>query len=152
MEFVVDNRSGRRVEAREWVARFDEVWRAGQARQADLLALLGPDIRLAAPGLRPTRGIDAARRAFEQTFELFPDLTAEVKAWAAAGGTLFIEMEFAATIGSGELRWKNVDRFSFVDGVAVERVAFFNPGKLRRALLASPAGWRQLLKRIRSKL
>ena len=149
MTFVVDNRSGRQVEPEEWVASFDAHWQRGRPALDQLLALLGPDIRLSAPGLRSTEGIRAATVAFEQTFVVFPDLTGRVLSWAASSSVLFIEMEFTATAGSGPIHWKNVDRFAFVNGVAVERVAFFNPRRIRKALLSSPAGWLQLLRRMK---
>ena len=41
----------------------------------------------------------------------------------------------------------SVDRFAFVDGYAIERIAYFNPLKVRAAFMRSPAGWWQLLKR-----
>jgi len=55
-------------------------------------------------------------------------------------------MTFSATLGRRRVEWRNVDRFVLRDGLAVERVAFFDRSRVRRALLSSPRGWRQLLR------
>ena len=137
---------GQRDEYADFVQRFDEYWRQGRAALNEILSLLGPEIRLSAPGLRSTQGLEAARRAFEKTFQVFPDLTAQVHAWAFRDNQLFIEMTFTATIGGRQTSWRNVDRFTFRQGVTVERVAYFDRTRLLRAFLASPRGWLHLRK------
>ena len=72
--------------------------------------------------------------------------------WSASDDVLFIEMTFRATIGGRIVEWPNVDRFLFADGRAVERVAYFDPLRVRRALLGSLRGWLQIGRRIRSGL
>lgn len=133
----------------DWVAEFARKWQRGSASCCEFMDLMGPQIRLAAPGLRPTVGRDAGTEAFRRAFLVMPDLTASVGGWAERDGRLFIEMTFAATIGGRRITWSNVDRFLFVQGYAIERVAHFNPARVRAAFLRSPAGWRQLFLRIR---
>lgn len=133
----------------DWVAEFDRKWRRGRESADEFMDLMGPEIRLVAPGLRPTVGRAAGTEAFRRAFLVMPDLTATVDRWAEREGRLFVEMTFVATVGNRRLAWPNVDRFVFVDGLAVERVAYFNPTKVRAGFLRSPAGWAQLLKRRR---
>ena len=38
------------------------------------------------------------------------------------------------------------DRFLFAEGKAIERIAYFDPAEVGRALLRNPVGWRQLLR------
>lgn len=132
-----------------WVTEFARKWQRGQASTEEFMDLMGPDIRLVAPGLRPTVGRAAGTEAFRRAFVVMPDLTATVSRWAQRDDRLFIEMTFEATVGGRRIVWPNVDRFVFVDGYAVERAAYFNPTKVRAAFLRSPAGWMQLLKRRR---
>lgn len=66
-------------------------------------------------------------------------------------GTLYLEMTFAARVGRRQLTWPNVDRFTFVRGEAVERVAHFDPTRVRAALLRSPSGLLRYL-RLRARL
>ncbi|MES2937884.1 MAG: nuclear transport factor 2 family protein [Pseudomonadota bacterium] len=152
MSVVVDARNGRRGDYADWVAAFEELWRGGRANVNRFMDIMGPDIRLVAPGLKPTQGKPAATEAFRRTFALLPDLTARVHRWSAGADVVFIEMSFTATVAGRPFTWHNVDRFLFRDGYAVERVAYFNPARLRRAFLGRPAGWLQLLRRARSGL
>ena len=148
--FVVDTSNGARVGIADWVAAFAEVWKAPRERLDQLLALLDENVVLKAPTTPPIlKGHSESRRVFERAFRAMPDWRAEVHRWSAEDDTLFIEMSFSATIGGRPVTWRNIDRFLFRDGVAVERTAFFNPVPVRRAFLANPRGWLQLL-RLRS--
>lgn len=141
---VIDTATGRRGGYAEWVAAFEERWSDARANLDRFMDILGPDIVLSAPGLKTTRGRAAGREAFAKTFAALPDITGKVNRWSASGDVLFIEMTFSATIGKGRVDWHDVDRFVFRDGVAVERVAYFDPSPIRRAYLGSLAGLRQL--------
>lgn len=145
----VDAVRGVRGTYEEWVAEFARKWRLGRASTESFMDLMGPEIHLVAPGLRPTVGRSAGTEAFRRAFAVMPDLTATVGHWAQRDGHLFIDLTFEATIGRPRIAWPNVDRFVFVDGYAVRRTAFFNPLKVRSAFLRSPAGWVQLLRRHR---
>lgn len=148
---VVDTATGRRGSHADWVAAFEERWADARANLDRFMDILGPDIVLSAPGLKTTRGRAAGRDAFAKTFVALPDITGTVHRWSAAGDVLFIEMTFSATIGRRKVDWHDVDRFLFRDGVAVERVAYFDPSPIRRAYLGSIAGLRQLwrMRRVR---
>ncbi|MDP3762390.1 MAG: nuclear transport factor 2 family protein [Ramlibacter sp.] len=146
-QVYVDAVRGRHGSYEEWVAEFARKWQRGRASAEDFMDLMGPEIRLIAPGLRPTIGRDAGTEAFRRAFMVMPDLTATVSRWAERGDRLFIEMTFEATVGGRRIAWPNVDRFVFEGGYAVERAAYFNPMKVRSAFLRSPSGWMQLVKR-----
>ena len=106
---------------------------------------------LKAPTRPPvTRGKEAARKTFERIFRGLPDLRADIKRWSAGGDALFIEMTFEATIGGHRIKWDNVDRFIFEDGVATQRVAYFDSSRLFRAYLRNLAAFRQFLRLRRS--
>lgn len=149
MQIVVDTRNGQVGAVADWVARFADIWRGGARNLDDFMSLFDDGVRLAAPGVTPTVGAVAGREAFRRAFAVFPDMTATLEGWAHAGDTLFVEVTFQATIGGRLTPWRGIDRFTIRDGRVVERVAFFNPLRVRRALLRRPAGWRQLL-RLRS--
>ncbi len=152
MSVIVNTRTGERGEYADFVKAFAARWREGRSSLDNFMDLLGPDIELSAPGLRPTRGHAAAREAFRRTFEVLPDLTARVNDWGANGDALFIEMTFSATIGGRPVTWENVDRFCFRGGMAVRRVAYFDQLRLRRAFMRGPRGWMHLARRIRAGL
>jgi hypothetical protein len=152
MTVLVNTYTGQSGSYADWVRRFEEIWEGGCHCVGNFMSLFGEDVTLTAPGLRTTRGRAACEQAFVRTFEVLPDLSASVQRWSGGGDCLFIEMTFGATIGGRWTIWSNVDRFVFRDGVAIERRAFFNPLKPRRAFLANPRGWLQLFKRLRTGL
>lgn len=144
---VLDTRTGARGDVAQWVEAFSHVWAAPRERLDELMALLSQDIVLRAPTRPPmSRGQPAGRRAFERAFRALPDLRAVIHRWSARADTLFIEMTFHATIGGREVAWDDVDRFLFRDGEAIERVAYFDPAKVRKAFLRNPKGMLQLFR------
>ena len=150
MEKVIDTDSGRRGPTEDWVSAFRECWASPKERLEPMLRLLSPDVVLKATTSPPmSRGRDAARSAFKRVFRALPDLRADVVDWATHDDRLFIEMTFRTRIGAADVAIPNVDRFRFENGVAVERVAHFDSGVMRRAVLRSP---KALLQQIRLRL
>lgn len=130
----------------EWVAAFAARWAQGAGALERFLDIMDAEIRLAAPGLKPTVGRAAGTAAFARVFAALPDLTGEVHRWAARGDALFIEMTFAATIGGRLVKWGNIDAFRFENGCAVERTAYFDRLQLQRAYLRNLRGFWQLIR------
>lgn len=144
---VLDNRTGARGDVAQWVEVFTRVWATPRERLDDLMALLSPEIVLRAPTRPPeSRGQAAGRRAFERAFRAMPDLRAVIHRWSAAEDVAFIEMTFHATIGGRKAAWDSVDRILFRDGLAVERVAYFDPAKVQSAFLRNPTAILQMLR------
>ena len=139
-DIIINTKTGEKGDYADWVRAFDEIWAGGAQNLDRFMTLLSRDVLLIAPGLQPTKGEDAGHKMLKQSFEIFPDLTGSVKRWGANGNTLFIEMDFAATIGGKRMVWGNVDRIVFSQGYAVERRAYFDPTTVRSALLKSPSG------------
>lgn len=150
-DLVIDSRRQTTGRLSDWVARFTELWAAPAGRLEEIMDLLSPDVRLAAPGYRTTVGRAAGLRAFTRTLHGMPDLRADIHGWAArreltadsAAMELFIAMTFSATIGGRLVSWSSVDHLTFRSGYAVQRVAYFDPTPVRAAFLRGPAGWRQ---------
>lgn len=127
-----------------FVRQFETIWAEPRKHLDTFLDFLSPEIRLTAPIVGTTVGREAGLRAFRDAFAALPDLTGRVRAWAARGDYLYIDMEFTATIGRRRVTWPNVDRFRFEGDLAVERHAFFDPLATLGAFLSSPKGWGQL--------
>jgi ketosteroid isomerase-like protein len=134
----VASRSG----ASEFVERFADAWRKSDVES--LLALLTEDIVLRQPMLPTTTGKAAARAAFTRLFVAFPGLTATVHRWAAEEDELFIEFTLSCDFGGRKLSWPAVDRFLLRDGLAAERVNYFDSMPLLFKILVRPRGWRGL--------
>jgi ketosteroid isomerase-like protein len=131
-------------DAAEFVEGFADAW--GKSDVDLLLALLADDIVLRQPALPDTYGKTAARESFGKLFRAFPGLHATVHRWAAHGDVVFIEFTLAANFGGRELSWPAVDRFILRDGLAAERVNYFDARRFMIEILKRPRGWAQLAK------
>ena len=123
---------------------FAEAFRAYWARPTvdGLDALLAEDVVLRQPLGPTTRGLPAGKEAFARIFDAIPDLHGEVDGWVAADDRLFIEFRLLCTLGGQPVAWPVVDRFSLREGMATERVSFFDPTTLLLAVLRHPSTWR----------
>jgi steroid delta-isomerase-like uncharacterized protein len=124
-----------------WVEAFTEGWRAPADADAFIEAFdpwLADDIRLVQPGIPTTVGKDAFRDTFVRPmFDLIPDLHGTVESWAAHGDVVFIEIRLAGTLAGTPVEWTSVDKVTLRDGIAVERVANFDPAPLLEAAKAN---------------
>jgi steroid delta-isomerase-like uncharacterized protein len=134
----------REQSASEFVQRFADAWQ--QCNADALAALLAEDVVLIQPMMPRATGREAARAAFARLFELMPDLRATVHRWAAQDDVVFIEFTLAGTFAGGEVSWEAVDRFFLRDGLAKERVSYFDSAPLAVEMLKRPRGWGQALR------
>ena len=130
--------------AADFVRRFAEFW---SAPSPDLLAmLLADDVRLEAPMTPVTDTLADGERAFAGIFELIPDLTAEVHGWGATGSGVLIDFTLSGHAGGAPIAWRAVDRIEIgADGLATERVSYFDTVPLILAVLRRPRAWRSFL-------
>jgi ketosteroid isomerase-like protein len=104
------------------------------------------------PQLPTAVGKAAFREAFRPAFELIPDLHATVRDWAAEGDTAFIEFTLEGTLGGRTVKAPAVDRFTLRDGLVAERVAYFDPAPMLKAVATSPRAWPKFLRLQASRL
>lgn len=149
LQTFIDPESQRPRPIGEFVDWFRQVWSDPSGHDYQFLRYVAPQIRLLAPLAGRSCGREQGYAAFRRAFAVLPDLTATVTEWAVSEDALFIAMEFRATVGRRAIRWRNVDRFVFRDGSAVERRAFFNPLTLMGSMLTSP---RTLYRYLRSRV
>ncbi|MEA2468654.1 MAG: hypothetical protein QOJ57_2780, partial [Thermoleophilaceae bacterium] len=65
--------------------------------------------------------------------------------WSATGDVVFIEFTLAGTFGGRPIAWDAVDRFVLRDGLAAERVSYFDALPLAIEMAMRPRGWRSLV-------
>jgi ketosteroid isomerase-like protein len=131
-------------QASGFVDRFADAW--GGSDIDRLMELLSEDVVLRQPMLPMTVGKAAARDAFARLLTAFPGLRATVHTWGAEGDVVFIEFTLSCTFGGRELSWPAVDRFVLRDGLAAERVNYFDPLPLFVKILSRPRGWGGLVR------
>jgi SnoaL-like domain len=126
--------------ATDFVDRFAEYWRAPTPE--GLATVLAPDARLVTPMMPATQGLEAGQRTFAELFELIADLTAEVHRWGATDDGVLIEFTLSGAVGGGPVSWHAVDRFVLgKDGLATERVSYFDPLPIALAVARRPRAW-----------
>ncbi len=129
----------------DFVERFARWWSDPDPdRLGDLLT---EDVRLVQPIAPNTFTLADAVEAFRDLFRFLPDLRGAVHDSAADGDLLFIHFTLSATYGGRPIAWDAVDRFVLrEDGLATERVSFFDSQPLAAQMLLRPRGWTQLVR------
>jgi SnoaL-like protein len=128
--------------AADFARRFADFWKWPNPERLD--TVLAPDAHLVAPLVPTAHSLAEGQAAFEELFELMPDLTAEVHRWGATADGVIIEFTLSGTAGGRPISWSSVDRFTIgADGLATERVTYFDsaPLALALALARSPKAW-----------
>jgi SnoaL-like domain len=117
--------------AADFVRRFAEYWRAPSADGLD--AILDERVRLITPMTPTTENLDDGKRIFAGLIAQIPDLTADVHRWGATEDGVMIEFTLSGTGADGALmEWQAVDRFVIADdGLATERVSYFDPSTIQ---------------------
>jgi ketosteroid isomerase-like protein len=111
-----------------------------------LAELLTEDVILRQPLGATTRGLEAGKRAFARILAAIPDLRATVGRWGPTEDGVLIEFRLHGTVGGKPVEWPAVDRFVLRDGMASERVSYFDPGRLMRAVATRPTSWPRFLR------
>lgn len=144
---------GRRDDAMaaDFATRFAEYWRAPTPE--GLSTVLAKDVRLVAPMTPETTTLAEGQRAFAGLFQLIPDLTAEMHRWGATADGVLIEFTLSGTAGGKPISWHSVDRFVLgEDGLATERVSYFDSAPIALAAARRPRVWPAFLRsRLRSR-
>lgn len=131
--------------AADFAARFADYWRAPSPERLSLV--LADRVRLVGPMLPVTETLVEAQRAFAGLFELISDLTGEVHRWGATADGVLIEFTLSGTAGGKPIAWSAVDRFVLgEDGLATERVNYFDSMPVALATATRPRAWPTLLR------
>jgi hypothetical protein len=126
--------------AADFAARFADYWRAPSVTGLD--ALLAPEVRLVAPMTPTTNSLDEGKRAFATILDLVPDLTGEVHAWGGTEDGLLIEFTLSGSVAGTPISWSAVDRIVLgPDGLATERVSYFDTAPLALKVIRHPRTW-----------
>ena len=127
----------------EFVERFASWWSGPDPDR--LGEILAPDVRLIQPIAPDTDTLADGVEAFRRLFRLLPDLRGTVHDSAVEGNVVYIHFTLCGTYGGRPISWDAVDRFVLgEDGLAVERVSFFDSQPLALQMLGRPRGWAQI--------
>lgn len=131
--------------AADFVRRFAEYWKAPTPEGLD--AVLAERVRATAPMTPATYTLEEARRVFADLFELIDGLTAEVHRWGATADGVLIEFTLSGMAGGKPISWDVVDRFVLgEDGLATERVTYFDSAPIVLTAIRRPRAWPAFLR------
>jgi hypothetical protein len=131
--------------AADFVRRFAEYWRAPTPDGLD--AVLAERTRLVAPMTPTAHTLEEGKRAFASLFELIEGMTAEVHRWGATEDGVLIEFTIRGTAGGKPISWDAVDRFVLGDdGLATERISYFDSAPIALAAARRPRTWLPFLR------
>lgn len=128
----------------EFVRAFERFWSAPTVEGLD--GLLSQDVVLRQPLGPTTHGLAEGKLAFSKIFMAIPDLHAVVDRWATTEDGVLIEFRLRGTVGGRPIEWPAVDRFVLQDGLGTERVSYFDPTRLLRAVATRPTSWWRFLR------
>ena len=129
----------------DFVERFASWWSDPDPDR--LGELLADDVVLVQPIAPDTQTLSDGIEAFRRLFRFLPDLRGTVHDSAVEGDLVFIHFTLTGTYGGRPISWEAVDRFVVGDdGLATERVSFFDSQPLAAQMLLRPRGWGQLLR------
>lgn len=132
-------------DAADFVERFRAYWRAPSV--AGLETLLAPDVRLVAPMTPTTHTLEEGKRAFAGILALTPDLTGDVHRWGASDDGVLIEFTLSGSVAGTPVSWRAVDHIVLGDdGLARERVSYFDSTPLILNVLRHPRTWPAFLR------
>jgi hypothetical protein len=131
--------------AADFAARFAEYWRA--PTPAGLSLVLAERVRLVAPMTPPTETLAEGQRVFAGLLELIPDLRGEMHRWGATDDGVLIEFSLSGSLGGRPVSWHAVDSFVLgEDGLATERVNYFDSMPVALAAATRPRAWPTFLR------
>ncbi len=140
-----DKSASREAAAADFARRFAEYWQA--PTPAGLDAVLARRTRLVAPMTPTTHTLEEGKRAFAELFGLIEGITAEVHRWGATEDGVLIEFTISGTAGGKPISWQAVDRFVLgEDGLATERVSYFDSAPIALAVARNPRAWLPFLR------
>ena len=131
--------------AAEFVERFEAYWRAPTPQ--GLEAILAPQARLVAPLTATTHTREEGIRAFAALFELVEEMNAELHRWGPTDDGVLIEFTVTGKVGGKPISWHAVDRFVIdAQGLASERVSYFDSTPIALTLAGRPRAWPAFLR------
>jgi len=128
-----------RGEVADFVGRFERAWADPDPERIN--ALVHPDIEFIQPLEGVVRGHEEALAFWRRLFTLIPDIHGEVLSWGFGDDIVFIELRMIGTLGGKPIEWVTLDRIRLEDGKVRQRIAYFNPLPLVRAVVTRPRAW-----------
>ncbi|HEV7769044.1 MAG TPA: nuclear transport factor 2 family protein [Solirubrobacterales bacterium] len=115
---------------------YEEIWPGFDADRLERFEMVHPEATIHHSGMeQPIRG-DEEPDYVRGIKALMPDISLEMRNWAARGNVVFVEYAIAATAGGEKLVWDGIGRFNLRDGRAIEAIGRWDTAAIQAALRA----------------
>lgn len=115
---------------------YEETWPSFDADRLEQFEMVHPEARIDHSGMeRPIRG-DEEPDYVRGIKALLPDISLEMKNWAARGDVIFVEYAMAATVNGERVAWDGIGRFELRDGRVIDAIGRWDPTPIQAALAA----------------
>jgi SnoaL-like protein len=113
---------------------YEEIWPHFDADRLERFEMVHPEATIHHSGMeRPIRG-DEEPDYVRGIKALMPDISLEMRNWAARGDVVFVEYAMEATVNGKRLAWDGIGRFKLRDGRVIDAIGRWDPSGIQAAL------------------
>lgn len=113
---------------------YEEIWPSFDADRLERLEMVHPEARIDHSGMeQPIRG-DEEPDYVRGIKALLPDISLEMRNWAARGDVVFVEYAMAATVSGKRITWDGIGRFKLREGRVIDAIGRWDPAPIQAAL------------------
>jgi SnoaL-like protein len=124
------------------VEKFAAVWAVPEPER--FLPLFTQDVRLVAPLVETSIGLDRAYEEFARLLYVWPAANGIVHRWSATDDLVYIEWTLRGEFRGRSLEFLVVDRLVLRAGLIAEREMFADGLRIAPAFLRSPTAWARI--------
>ena len=115
---------------------YEEIWPSFDADRLEKFEMVHPDATIDHSGMeQPIRG-DEEPDYVRGIKALMPDISLEMRSWAAREDIVFVEYAMEATVNGERVAWDGIGRFKLRDGRVSEAIGRWDPSGIQTALQA----------------
>ena len=118
----------------QFIQVYEEIWPSLDADRLERFEMVHPEARIDHSGMeQPIRG-DEEPDYVRSVKALLPDISLEMRSWAARGDVVFVEYAMEATVNGERVAWDGIGRFKLRDGRVSEAIGRWDPTAIQAAL------------------
>jgi SnoaL-like domain len=118
---------------------YEEIWPSFDADRLEKFEMVHPDATIDHSGMeQPIRG-DEEPDYVRGIKAMLPDISLEMRNWAAREDVIFVEYAMEATIDGEKVAWDGIGRFKLREGRVIDAIGRWDPTTVQAALAAQSA-------------
>jgi len=120
-------------DAERFMQVYREIWSSFDVDRLEKFEMVHPEARIDHSGMeQPIRG-DEEPDYIRGIKAAMPDISLEVRNWAAAESVVFVEYAMEATVAGEPLAWDGIGRFELRDGRVIDAIGRWDTAPLLAA-------------------